>query len=163
MTKSNSSATISTSNLYEHPWYSQLKLLENTTTYEYPLRQKQQSEAIGQKFTDKSRKGDIAEQYVAFMATWKGAEVFQNINCTGKVDLILKINDCLYEIDVKLARLNTAKDGWYGATASVQPPVIPVIVIPDGDVFNWKIKWIRNRYPKELEHFWNKPTNGHQI
>ena len=97
------------------------------------------------------------------MATWKGAEVFQNINCTGKVDLILKINDCLYEIDVKLARLNTTKDGWYGATASVQPPVIPVIVIPDGDVFNWKIKWIRNRYPKELEHFWNKPTNGHQI
>ena len=51
MTKSNSSATLSTSNLYEHPWYSQLKLLENTMTCESPLQPKLKSEVTGQKST----------------------------------------------------------------------------------------------------------------
>ena len=51
MTKSNSSATLSTSNLYEHPWYSQLKLLETTMTCESPFQPKLKSEVTGQKST----------------------------------------------------------------------------------------------------------------
>ena len=51
MTKSNSSATLSTSNLYEHPWYSQLKLLDNTTTCESPLQPKLKLAVTGLKCT----------------------------------------------------------------------------------------------------------------
>ena len=51
MTKSNSSATLSTSNLYEHPWFSQLRLLDNTTTCESPLQLKPKSETTGARCT----------------------------------------------------------------------------------------------------------------
>ena len=51
MTKSNSSATLSTSNLYEHPWYSQLNLLDGITTCESPLQPKLKSEVTGQRYT----------------------------------------------------------------------------------------------------------------
>jgi len=56
MTKSNSSATLSTSNLYEHPWYSQLKLLDNTMTCESPLQPKLKSVITGQKSTKQCSK-----------------------------------------------------------------------------------------------------------
>ena len=148
---------------YEHPWYNQLKLQDNTTTSESPLQQKPKSETIGQKFTSKSRKGDLAEYYVSLIATWKGAEIYKNVNCSGKVDLILGVNNSLYRLDVKLGRLNSRGDGWFANTNTVKPPIIPVLVIPDGDIFEWKIQWIRDRYPKELENFWTKPTNGNEI
>ncbi len=51
MTKSNSSATLSTSNRYEHPWYAQLQLLENTTTCESQSPPKPKSETPGQTCT----------------------------------------------------------------------------------------------------------------
>ena len=119
----------------------------------------------GQKCTDPNRKGDLAEQLVSLIAAWKGAEVYKNINCTGKTDLIINVNNTTYELDVKLARFHDKKNSWFGNTYLVEPPIIPVLVIPDGDIFEWKIQWIRNRYPKELENFWKKPitTNGSQI
>lgn len=110
---------------------------------------------VGLRFTDKSRKGDLAEQWVALLATWKGAEVFKNINCTGKTDLVIKYNGRLYQIDVKLAYRH--KNGaWDSNTAQVKDPVIPVIVIPDGDISDWRVQWVRNRHPLELKDFWNK-------
>ena len=51
MTKSNSSVLQSTSNLYEHPWYSQLKLLDNTTTCESLSQLKPKSETPGRTCT----------------------------------------------------------------------------------------------------------------
>ena len=39
---------------YEHPWYSQLKLLDNTMTCESPLQPKLKSAVTGQKFTEAS-------------------------------------------------------------------------------------------------------------
>jgi hypothetical protein len=109
-------------------------------------------------FTDKSRKGDLAEKWVALLATWKGAEVFPNINCTGPTDMVLKYNGKLYELDVKMAqRTNTG--GWGAATNRVKDPVIPVLVIPLGDICDWKVQWIRNRFPPELTGFWDKPIH----
>ena len=51
MTKSNSSVTHSTSNLYKHPWYSQLQLLDNTTNSESQSQLKLKSETPGQMST----------------------------------------------------------------------------------------------------------------
>ena len=51
MTNSNLSATLNTSNLYKHPWYTQLKLLDNTMTCESPLQPKLKLAVTGQKST----------------------------------------------------------------------------------------------------------------
>ena len=56
MTKSNSSATPNTSNLYEHPWFNQLRLLDNTMTCESPLQPKLKSVITGQKSTKQCSK-----------------------------------------------------------------------------------------------------------
>lgn len=112
---------------------------------------------LGQTFTDPNRKGDLAEQWVALIASWKGAEVYRNTGCTGKVDMVLSINGVDYPIDIKLARKK--RSGWAGNTDRVSDPVIPVLVIPEGDICDWKIQWIRNRHPEELTHFWDKPIH----
>ena len=52
MTKSNSSAHQNTSNLYEHPWYTQLHLLGSTITSESQSQQKLKSEPPGRKYTE---------------------------------------------------------------------------------------------------------------
>jgi hypothetical protein len=58
-------------------------------------------------------------------------------------------------LDVKLARPNS-RGYWYGNTNEVKDPVIPVLVIPTGDITEWKVKWINKRYPPELENFWDR-------
>ena len=119
------------------------------------LTQKLKLVAPGLTVTSPSRLGDIAEHWVALLAAWKGAEVYPNLNCTGPTDFIMVVNGVPYQLDVKLARPNT-QGYWRGNTERVQDPVIPVLVIPTGDITNWKVQWIRNRYPQELENFWNR-------
>ena len=51
MTKSNSSAPQNTSNLYEHPWFTQLKLLDDTTIFGSQSQQKHKQDQTGQKST----------------------------------------------------------------------------------------------------------------
>ena len=97
----------------------------------------------------------MAEHWVALLAAWKGAEVYPNLNCTGSSDLIMVVNGHAYQLDVKLARPNS-KGSWRGNTDKVKDPVIPVLVIPCGDISEWKVQWIRGRYPEELEGFWSK-------
>ena len=98
----------------------------------------------------------MAEHWVGLLAAWKGAEVYKNLNCTGKSDLIIVINDVAYQCDVKLARPNN-QGSWRGNTDTVSDPVIPILVIPVGDdISTWKVKWIRNRHPEELTDFWKK-------
>lgn len=154
---------------YEHPWYTQQSLLENTTNLELKSKPKQQKESLGQRRTDLSgnRKGDIAELFVCLIAQWKGAEVFTNIGCDGKTDLVLNVNGNLVEIDVKLAQYQKIRENcyvWRAPDASnVELPVYPVMVIPDGDIMHWKIRWknstpARNSQPHcppGLEDFWD--------
>ncbi len=141
----------------------------STTTSESQLPQKVRSETPGQTFTNfhDKRKGDLGELYVQLIATNKGAEVFPNLNCTGKTDLILKIGDQLVEIDVKMASWSKRDNNWVAPKASyVKLPVYPVIVIPEGDIMNWKIRWKNSdssntmttpHCPPGLEDFWKKP------
>ena len=102
-----------------------------------------------------SRLGDMAEHWVALLAAWKGAEVYPNLNCTGSSDLIMVVDGKAYQLDVKLARPNS-RGSWRGNTDKVQDPVIPVLVIPTGDISEWKVQWIRGRHPEELTDFWTK-------
>ena len=97
----------------------------------------------------------MAEHWVALLAAWKGAEVYPNLNCTGSSDLIMVLDSIAYQLDVKLARPNSM-GSWRGNTDKVKDPVIPVLVIPTGDISNWKVHWIRNRFPEELTDFWSR-------
>ena len=45
---------------------------------------------------------------------------------------------------------------WRGNTDKVKDPVIPVLVVPTGDISDWKVQWIRNRHPEELTDFWSR-------
>ena len=127
--------------------------------------------SLGQRRTDLStnRKGDIAELYVQIIAQWKGAEVFHNIGCDGKTDMVLKIDDQLVQIDVKVAHPSKKEaTTWSCAEASrVELPVYPLIVVPEGDIMDWKIRWKRNdtrhgpqHCPPGLEDFWSKPSTN---
>ena len=122
---------------------------------------KQLLETHGQTPTDLNinRKGDIAEQFVCMIAQFKGAEVFHNVSRVGATDIILKIGDQLVQIDVKLATWSkNTKSSWYWNTASgskVKAPVYPVMVIPEGDIREWTIKWKKGNCPTGLENFWN--------
>ena len=97
----------------------------------------------------------MAEKWVALLASYKGAEVYPNLNSTGPGDLVMVLNNQTYILDVKLARPNT-KGSWRGDTGRVKDPVIPVLVIPEGDIAQWKVRWINRRHPEELAEFWSK-------
>ena len=158
---------------YVHPWNIQLQLLENTTKLDAESTLNPAKESLGRRRTDlnNNRKGDIAELYVSLIAQWKGAEVFRNLGCTGKTDIVLKIDGNLVEIDVKLASYYKTDRSYCwvcNKARKVQLPVYPVIVIPDGDIMDWKIRWKKlttapnspPHCPSGLEDFWsNTSTN----
>ena len=113
------------------------------------------SERTGRNVINSNRLGDLAEQWVCLLAAWKGAEIFPNNYSTGPVDLLMRVDDHVILIDVKCDQLK--KGRWCAThTGEVKPPVYPVAVTPEGDVADWKVRWIRNRAPEGLETFWDK-------
>ena len=150
---------------YEHPWYAEQLRLGNITDSDVQSRQRRLRASLGQIRTDlnPSRLGDIAEQFVHMIASYKGAEVFPNRNCSGKTDFILKVGDELFEIDVKLAQWHPTGRWFCGSSTTVKPPVYLVLVEPEGDIMDWKIRWINKsrsqtpNCPPGLEDFWKKP------
>jgi hypothetical protein len=111
----------------------------------------------------------MAEQWVKLLAHWKGCEVFANVGCTGQTDLVL-LHPSLgsLQIDVKCATYRPAGNkttyGWYAAKAYlVKQPVYPVIVEPDGDVANWRVRWDKNRTPVGWEHFWANDNRFYKV
>lgn len=115
------------------------------------------SEAPGQIVINPNRLGDLAEKWVCMLAAWKGAEVYPNMNCTGKADLLMKFNGLIYELDVKCDSPKWNAEGYRAAnTCKVKAPVWPVAVTPYGDFSDWTVRWIRGRSPVGLENFWSK-------
>ena len=117
--------------------------------------QKRNTEVSGLTAISNKRLGDLAEQWVGLLAAWKGAECFMNVNSTGTTDLIIRVDGVLYQLDVKVS---TYRDGRWDAknTHRVKGPVIPCVVEPDGDIANWKVRWLSRCVPEGLENFWDK-------
>ena len=82
--------------------------------------------------------------------------MFSNIGCTGSTDIVLKHPQLgTIEVDVKTSTWDESRGLWNPAnTGTVKLPVFPVIVEPDGDVANWRVRWVRNRAPQGWENFW---------
>ena len=107
-----------------------------------------------------NRIGDISEFFVLYSALKRGAEVFYNHGSAGKADLVLKINDQLYEIDVKTA-VKSEKGLWRAKNCDkVKPPVWALVVTPYPDKeyeCRWPHKWGNQHAvtcPPGLEDFW---------
>ena len=112
---------------------------------------------VGPIAIDPNRLGDLAERWVTLLASWKGAEVFENIGCSGKTDLIV-VQKSLgpIQIDVKCSTWREDRQSWDPKnTHTVEAPIWPVIVEPDGDVADWRVRWVRNRCPQGWENFWS--------
>ena len=106
--------------------------------------------------TDTNRLGDMAERWVTLLASWKGCEVFENIGCTGRTDIVIVHPELgPLQIDVKCAFWR--EDHWMVQhTSRVKPPVYPVVVEPEGDIANWKVRWVRGKVPPGWSKFWDK-------
>ena len=115
------------------------------------MTQKLKSETTGQKSTDSNRVGDIAEHYVIVEALKRGAEVYKNVGCTGKTDLVIEYNGFVEKCDVKT--LGQGAPGspktWIRSTG--KSVSTPIGVNPD----TWEIKWHPKRTPEGLESFWD--------
>jgi hypothetical protein len=135
--------------------------------------QKEKSVVIGQKFTNDPRKGDVAEHFICTLASLKGAEVFKNINCTGKFDIILLIENQFIPIDVKLAAQYTLPSGnttWkfsaIGNQCHEDAYAVYVCPIDPSDMRTWQVRWAymkgqgmaknpKFNCPEGLETFWD--------
>lgn len=122
-------------------------------------------EKIGPIAIDCNRLGDLAERWVTILASWKGCEVFENIGCTGKTDLVL-VHETLgpLQLDVKCEEWQPKRKVWYSSVGSaVQLPVYPVLVRPIGDITEWKVRWVKGREPEGWESFWVNDNRHYKV
>lgn len=103
----------------------------------------------GLTLTDRSRLGDIAEYVVITEALKRGAEVFKNVGCTGKTDIVLTFKDLLVHVDVKVEEWDKRSETFYspGVSGATKPRVL---VNPK----TWKIRWPQGKAPEGWEMFW---------
>ncbi len=119
--------------------------------------QKRNTATTGPIVINTKRLGDLGEQWVGMLAAWKGAEVFPNGNSTGDCDLMIRIKGVLYQLDVKVSTWIPEQQYWQPKnTWKVRAPVFPCVVEPDGDIANWRVRWLPHRTPEGLENFWAK-------
>tara|TARA_B100000073_G_C23644211_1_gene537896 strand:- start:468 stop:959 length:492 start_codon:yes stop_codon:yes gene_type:complete len=160
MTNYNLNAHQNTLTTFVHPWYLAQQQQESSISSDVPLQRKPKRARPGEKLTDKSRLGDLAERWVTTLCAWKGAEVFPNLSCTGKTDFMMVYQDKTYQFDVKCRVWYPSDNCWKSNNAyKVKAPVYPIMVTPEGDISEWKVQWATpERTPPGLENFWKKSS-----
>ena len=84
-------------------------------------------------------------------ALLRGADVFRNVSCVGKADLILVKDGKVLRVDVKSLKYDP-RSGTYQSTALKPLPDIYHVYI---DNENWKPRWNKRHVPAGWEDFWN--------
>ena len=107
------------------------------------------SDRPGLILTDTNRLGDIAEYVVITEALKRGAEVFKNVGCTGKTDIVFSFNNLTLHVDVKVEKYHSS--GTYGSNGRCRAEVPRVLVNPK----TWQARWVKGKEPKGWETFWN--------
>ena len=90
------------------------------------------------------------EHYVITEALKRGAEVYKNVGCTGKTDIVIDFNGFIERCDVKT--LGTGANGkktWVRSMVRAESTPIGV------DPYTYEIKWHPKRIPEGLESFWD--------
>ena len=114
------------------------------------MQPKPQQECPGLKLTDTSRLGDIAEYVVITEALKRGAEVYKNVGCTGKTDVVIEFNGNALHVDVKVEKWDVRSNSYYspGISGAIKDRVF---VNPS----TWQVRWPKGEAPKGWESFWN--------
>ena len=124
------------------------------------MTQKPSKETTGQRSTDTNRIGDILEHYVITEALKRGAEVFPNSCCTGRIDMILKINGRSIDCDVKSMSQRAKQRGldtyYHKPIGCVAKDVYMISVHPETLLISWHPGII----PEGLESFWDNPSTN---
>ena len=139
---------------YQHPWYTLQLQLENTTNSESESTQNPKPETIGPKSTNSSRMGDYWEYHVMCKALERGAEVFKNISCVGKIDMRIDWNGQSLPCDVKakVERNKSYPGKYYQDTLNVIPEDVYMVCV---DPTDGSVSWHTQRVPEGWEDFWN--------
>jgi hypothetical protein len=95
------------------------------------------------------------EQYVITEALKRGAEVYKNVGCTGKTDLVIEFNDIIERCDVKTL-CSVGKGSFSWGRSMGKAISTPIGVHPE----TWEIKWHPKRVPPGLETFWDNPSTN---
>jgi hypothetical protein len=122
---------------------------ESFTVYESQSQPKPQAECPGLTLTDTNRLGDIAEHVVITEALKRGAEVFKNVGCTGKIDLVLYYQGKALPIDVKTELWDPRVNRYYSPGIR-RATKTRVLVNPE----TWKVRWPYGKAPEGWEMFW---------
>lgn len=114
------------------------------------MQQKPVREKPGLTLTDPNRIGDIAEYTVIHEALKRGAEVYKNVGCSGKTDIIISTGNSSLHVDVKTEKWDYrnqsfVSSGVQGATT------YRVLVNPE----TYAVRWVKGKAPQGWENFWD--------
>ena len=80
----------------------------------------------------------------------RGAEVFKNVSCTGKTDIVLAKDNETLHIDVKMEEYDD-RSGTYYSPGKAGATMPRVLVNPK----TWKVRWPKGKAPDGWQMFWN--------
>lgn len=114
------------------------------------MQPKPQPDCPGLKLTDTNRLGDIAEYVVITEALKRGAEVYKNVGCTGKTDVVIGMEGKTLHVDVKVEEWDPRSASYYspGVSKAMRDRVL---VNPS----TWKVRWPKGKAPEGWQSFWN--------
>lgn len=114
------------------------------------MQPKPQAECPGLKLTDTYRLGDIAEYVVITEALKRGADVYKNVGCTGKTDVVIGMEGKTLHVDVKVEEWDPRSASYYspGVSKAIRDRVL---VNPS----TWKVRWPKGKAPEGWQSFWN--------
>lgn len=81
----------------------------------------------------------------------RGAEVFRNLSCVGKIDFVMVKDDKVIRIDVKHMKQNPITKKWRGNASTPLEGIYHVYIDPE----NWKPRWNQRHIPQDWETFWD--------
>ena len=84
-------------------------------------------------------------------AMLRGADVFKNVSCVGKVDLIIAKDGEAIRIDVKTPKFCKRRKTWTSNSCKPISGIYHVLINPD----TWKPRWNCKHIPIGWEEFWN--------
>ena len=80
----------------------------------------------------------------------RGAEVFKNVGCTGKTDIIIARDEETLHVDVKTMRWDYVQQ-MYKSKGKSGAEKTRVLVNPS----DWTVRWVKGNEPQGWEDFWN--------
>jgi len=84
-------------------------------------------------------------------ALLRGADVFRNVSCVGKADLIFMKEGMVLKVDVKTLKFDPRSNTYASNSDKPLPGIYHVFI----DAEKWKPRWNKRHVPEGWEDFWD--------